>query len=229
MPHNLLDALSSAMSELAEYLAPNYFVDADHDAVVRYAHEQSAGAASGSEAVIRLYYAIRDGFRYNPWGVQLEPAAFKASAVLLRDRERGAHCIDKANLLAACARALGVPSRLHFANVRNHIGTAHFERLLGTSLLVFHGYAELYMDDRWVAATPAFNKELCDHLNVEPLEFDGKSDSIFQQYDRAGGRFMEYVRDWGPFADIPFELMVGEWKRHYGIDPARAAWPPRPG
>jgi transglutaminase-like putative cysteine protease len=216
------------MTDLDPYLAPNYFVDADHDEVIRYAARHGAGAGNPTDAVVCLYYAIRDGFRYNPWGVRLEPSAFKASSVLLRERSLGAHCIDKANLLAACARSLGVPARLHYANVRNHIGTEQLERHLGTTLLVFHGYAELYLCDRWVAATPAFNKELCDHLGVAPLEFDGKVDSIFQQYDRAGGRFMEYVHDYGPYPDIPFDLMVGEWKKHYGIDAAVDAWPARP-
>jgi len=216
------------MTDLDPYLAPNYFVDADHDEVIRYAASHGAPAGNPTDAAVRLYYAIRDGFRYNPWGVQLERSAFKASAVLLRERSLGAHCIDKANLLAACARSLGVPARLHYANVRNHIGTEQLERHLGTNLLVFHGYAELYLSDRWVAATPAFNKELCDHLGVAPLEFDGRVDSIFQQYDRAGGRFMEYVHDHGAYPDIPFDLMVGEWKKHYGIDAAVDAWPARP-
>ncbi len=99
-----------------------------------------------------------------------------------RPYERGGHCIDKALLLAACARVLGIPSRLHFANVRNHIGTAKLEAMLGTDLLVFHGYTELFLEGRWVAATPAFNKELCAHLKVPPLEWDGRTDAIFQAY-----------------------------------------------
>ena len=149
--------------------------------------------------------------------------------MLLRDRSEGGHCIDKANLLAACARRLGIPSRLHFANVRNHIGTQDLERFLGTSLLVFHGYVELHLEGKWVAATPAFNRELCEYLNVAPLEFDGRNDSIFQAYDRAGGRFMEYVRDYGAFPDIPFELMIGEWKRYYPEFMKTGSWPGREG
>lgn len=214
------------MTDLAPYLAPNFFVDADHPDVVRYALDQS-GDGSAVDRAIRLYYAIRDGFRYNPWRVKLEPAAFKASTLLLRDRAEGGHCIDKANLLAASARVIGIPSRLHFANVRNHIGIEDLERILGTDLLVFHGYAELHLSGHWVAATPAFNKELCDHLGVDPLEFDGKTSSIFQQFDRAGGKFMEYVHDHGAYADIPFDLMIAEWKKHYRVFGATGNWPHR--
>jgi len=215
------------MTDLAPYLEPNYFVDADHPLVASYAAEHAGAVSSTTERAVRLYYAIRDGFRYNPWRVKAERSAFKASDVLLRNRDEGAHCIDKANLLAASCRALGIPSRLHFAIVRNHIGTEQLELLLGTDLLVFHGYVELYLGVKWVAATPAFNKELCDHLGAAPLEFDGVTDSVFQPYDRTGSRFMEYVHDYGAFADVPFDLMIAEWKKHYGAFRDASAWPIR--
>jgi len=211
------------------YLEPGFFVDWDHPAVAAWARDHADPEASEIDLAVGLYYVIRDGFRYNPWQVELVPEAFRASSVARRDPRRGGHCIDKANLLAACCRLYGIPSRLHFANVRNHIGTEDLERQLGTSLLVFHGYAELYLDGRWVAATPAFNESLCDHLGVAPLEFDGRHDSIFQEYDRKGDRFMEYVHDYGTFSDIPFELMLGEWKKHYPDFAGIGRWPSRGG
>lgn len=211
MPHN------------DEYLSANAFVDSDHPRVIAFAHRHQVPGDPVASAVA-LYYAVRDGFRYNPWDVQLEAEAFRASEVLGRTPERGGHCIDKALVLAASARVLGIPSRLHFANVRNHIGTARLEQLLGTDVLVFHGYAELLLEGRWVAATPAFNRELCAYLKVPPLEWDGRSDAIFQAFSADGARFMEYLHDYGAFAEVPHALMVAEWKRHY---PALRAgsWP----
>jgi transglutaminase-like putative cysteine protease len=208
------------------YLEPTFFVDADHPAVVAFAHEHAGENGTPLEQAVELYYVIRDGFRYNPWGVRLERSAFRASSVLARERSGGGHCIDKANVLAASCRALGIPSRLHFADVRNHIGTAKLEKLLGTDLLVYHGYAELFLNDRWVAATPAFNRELCEHLGVTPLEFNGLESSIFQEYDPKSGRFMEYVTDHGHHADIPYDTMLEAWRIHYGIE--GAAWPTPP-
>ena len=196
-----------------EHLQPNRFVDCDHPAVLAYAHEYQK--ATPTESAIALYYAVRDGFRYNPWRVRFEPRDYAASSVLERDPAEGAHCIDKALVLAATCRALGIPSRLHFANVRNHIGTAKLEDELGTDLLVFHGYTELFLNECWVAATPAFNKGLCDHLGVAPLEFDGKTDSIFQEFEANGARFMEYVHDHGVFPGVPMEQMLAAWKQHY--------------
>lgn len=206
------------------YLEPNRYVDSDHPAILAYAREHGVGGDLRERAVA-LYYAIRDGFRYSPWGVRFEASAFVASGVLLRDRDEGAHCVDKANLLAACARAIGVPSRLHFADVRNHIGTASLEQKLGTDLLVYHGYCELWLEGRWVAATPAFNRELCERIGVAPLDFDGREDSVFQEYDGEAGRFMEYVHDHGSHAEIPFEDMVAAWRRHYPKVASTGRWP----
>lgn len=206
-----------------EFLTANPFVDSDHPRVIEYARKHASTEGPVASAVA-LYYAIRDGFRYNPWDVSLRAEGFRASEVVARTFERGGHCIDKALLLAASARVLGIPSRLHFANVRNHIGTAKLEALLGTDLLVFHGYTELFLEGRWVAATPAFNKELCAYLKVPPLEWDGQSDSIFQAFSPDGTRFMEYVQDHGAFADVPYALMISQWREHY---PAirDGAWP----
>jgi len=198
-----------------QFLEPNFFVDADHPAVIEYARAHTDLEATAKQNAVRLFLSIRDEFRYNPYGVGFTREAFKASTLLLRDRDLGGHCIDKANLLCACGRVVGIPSRLHFANVRNHIAAGQLQQALGTDLLVFHGYTELFINDRWVAATPAFNKELCEHLDVAPLDWDGENDAIFQEFDQHGGRFMDYAHDYGAFAEIPFALMLSEWKRYY--------------
>ncbi len=195
------------------YLQPNAYVDSDHPVVVAYAERHRSKDGPVASAVA-LYYAVRDGFRYTPYG-DVVPEAFRASGTAQRTYQRGGHCIDKALLLAGCARALGIPSRLHYANVRNHIGTAKLEQLLGSDLLVFHGYAELFLEGRWVAATPAFNRQLCEHLGVPPLEWDGRSDAVLQAATADGAAFMEYVDDHGTFPDVPLSQMLAAWRRHY--------------
>ena len=125
----------------------------------------------------------------------------------LVSRRRG-YCIEKAVLLASSARAIGIPSRLGFAKVRNHIGTAGLEKYLETNVLVPHGYAELYLDNQWVKATPAFDKKLCGKLGVAPLEFNGQTDSVFQPYSSTGDKEMEYLEDFGTYADTPRSLLI---------------------
>jgi transglutaminase-like putative cysteine protease len=196
----------------AVYLRPTRFLDAGHPRVIAFARGATAGRDTAVAQAVGLYYAVRDGFRYDPHRIDLRPDALRASAVL----ERGyGFCISKAVLLAAAARVLGVPSRLGFADVKNHLTTDRLRRVMGTDVFVFHGYAEFRLGGRWVKATPAFNRELCERFNVDPLEFDGVHDSLFQQADRAGNRYMEYVRDRGQYADLPLDAMLAAFEEHY--------------
>lgn len=200
------------MNEFEPYLQAGQFTDSDHPSVIAYAHQHTTGITDLTEKIIALYYAIRDGFRYNPYQIILEPYALKASFLLTKTE---GYCIEKSNLLAACARVLGVPSRLGFGNVTNHLATSKLEVALGTNLLVFHGYAELYLNDKWVKATPVFNKELCQLFDVTPLEFDGKTDAVFQESDKSGKPFMEYSHHYGTYSDVPFDQFKAELIRHY--------------
>ena len=47
------------------------------------------------------------------------------------------------------------------------------------------------------------------------MEFDGQNDSVFQEFDKEGGVFMEYLEDYGNFADVPFDLIFNLMKQHY--------------
>ena len=195
------------------FLQSAIYLDSAHPAVLAFAQAHTESAASPQEKAVQLYYAVRDGWRYDPYTLDFRAEMMTASALL--GRKKG-HCVEKATLFAAACRAVGIPSRLRFANVRNHIGTARLEEFLGSNLLVFHGMAEVYLDGRWVKATPAFNKELCEHLGVQALEFDGVEDSLFQEYDPQAGRFMEYEHDYGTFDDLPRDLFIQSLRQHYG-------------
>jgi transglutaminase-like putative cysteine protease len=196
---------------MQEYLQPTEFLNFD-DQIVRDFAEQNAIGESDIEKAISLYLAVRDGFQYNPYILDLRREGLKASDLLKRDR---GYCVEKAVLLSACARAIGIPSRLSFYIVKNHIATGKLEEILKSNELVFHGASEMFLEGKWLKCTPAFNKNLCKYLGVEPLDFDGKTDSIFQEYDHKGNVFMKYIHDYGAFTDLPYELYLEELKTHY--------------
>lgn len=123
--------------------------------------------------------------------------------------------MPKALLLAACARHCGIPARIGLADVRNHLSSPRLLQLLRTDVFAMHGYTELYLDGRWVKATPAFNAALCRAFNVAPLDFDGRQDSVFHPFNSAGSRYMEYLRDHGQFSDLPLELFLGHLQGCY--------------
>lgn len=130
----------------------------------------------------------------------------------------------QAALLAAACRALGIPARLGFADVRNHLSTERMRQVLQTDLFIWHGYTEILIEGRWLKATPAFNLGLCEAFGLLPLEFDGTRDSIYHPYDRAGNRHMEYVRQRGSFDDLPLDRIVADFRQVYPAQrPGRAA------
>ena len=202
----------SAAADHTEYLRPTQFIDSNHPAVSDFASSVARDHPTDRGRAVALYQAVRDGIRYDPYRIDLRPEALRASAVLAKGY---GFCVPKAILLAATARAQGIPSRLGFADVKNHLTTKKLQRLMQTDLFVFHGYTELLLEGAWVKATPAFNSSLCERCNVEPLSFDGLHDSLLQQFDFQGNRYMEYVRDHGQFSDLPLEQMLAAFREHY--------------
>jgi len=200
-------------AELLGCLSATYFIDSEEPAVKEFA-ETKAGQGTELERGVRLYYAVRDSIRYDPYGIGLSPEEYRASLCL---RKQTGFCITKAALLAACARSIGIPSRVGYGDVRNHLATPKLLALLGTDEFVFHGYTELFLEGAWVKATPAFNISLCERFGVLPLEFDGREDSLFHPYDASGRRHMEYIRERGSFADVPFEDIMETFQEYYPV------------
>ena len=194
------------------FLSPGVFVDSNSPTIVAFAHAATGAAQDQMDAALRLYQTVRDAIRYDPYVDFRLATSFQASAVVSAGR---GFCVGKASVLAACARVLGVPARLGFADVRNHLTSPRLRELMQTDVFRWHAYTELYLAGKWVKATPAFNASLCDRVGLPPLEFDGRADSLFHAFDRAGRRHMEYVLERGSFADVPFERITADFKVYY--------------
>jgi transglutaminase-like putative cysteine protease len=198
--------------EVAQFLAPGVFVDSGSSQVITFATQAVADTTDSRTAVLRLYTVVRDTIIYDPYVNFADPANFRASGVLAAGR---GFCIGKSALLAASARVIGVPARVGYADVRNHLTSRRLYEMTKSDIFLWHSYTELYLSGCWVKATPAFDRPLCERVGLKPLEFDGKTDSLFQPFDQAGRRHMEYLRDRGTFADIPFETIMTEFRKTY--------------
>lgn len=205
------------METPSAFLVPGRFVNSDHPEVIAFARDVCAGAADDRERAARLFVAVRERLRYDPYTITADPADYVASTLLGRSR---AYCIPKAVLLCAGARAAGIPARLGFADVKNHLASKKLLDTLGSDLFAFHGYVELWIDGRAVKATPAFNAALCERFGVAPLEFDGEHHALLQAFDGQGRRYMEYLHDRGLYLDLPFEEIVQTFAELYRARPA---------
>ena len=201
-----------ALEDPGRWRRPAAFVDSDAPAVVAFARHAAGGRVDPRERAVALYYAVRDGVTYTPYCDFRSPDTYRASAVLAKG---AGFCVGKAALLAAVARAAGIPARLRFADVRNHLCTPRLRALVDGDVFYYHGYVELELEQQWLKATPAFDLALCERFGVLPLPFDGREDSVFQPYDRAGRRHMEYVCDRGVQADVPMVDIVATFEREY--------------
>lgn len=207
----------SSETDLQAYLAPSATIDSDHPAVLRFAGDAGGGAATPVAKARRLYYAVRDGIRYDPYAIDLTVSALRASTTLAKGR---GWCVPKAALLAAACRAVGIPARMGFADVRNHLSTARMRARMQTDVFFWHGYTALFLNGGWIKATPAFNIELCEKFALKPLEFDGTADAIYHPFDLQGNRHMEYLAYRGEFRDVPIDQIRETFQTAYAFDRA---------
>jgi transglutaminase-like putative cysteine protease len=195
---------------MSTFLEETHCLNFNHPDFKQFLKKYNFGKNSTDNAK-EIYYKIRDHFLYDPYHLDLSKKALVASEIINKKR---AWCVEKALIMVACCRAIGIPARFGFAIVTNHIGVEKLTNYLRRYEIVFHGYVEVFLENKWIKCTPAFDKRVCRLSGVSTLDWDGKNDSMFQEFEN-GKKFMEYLHFYGEFADIPFELMHQEMKKYY--------------
>lgn len=200
------------MSSFENYLKPTFYLNYE-DLRFQEFIKPFADIQDKTQLATKLYLHVRDYFLYDPYHLDLRPSALQASQLVTKNR---AWCVEKAIVFAACLRAFGIPTRLGYAIVENHIGIDRLIQVLRSKRIVFHGYVEVYLDEfqSWTKATPAFDARVCRLNKVEPLIWNGTCDSLFQAYSQ-NDKFMEYHHDYGTFDDVPRDLMQREMQTYY--------------
>lgn len=204
--------MANNINEPSCFLEPTPHFDFDCEAIRSFVDKAIQGTSSEVEKAVALYYTVRDEIHYDPYLFPLEAEQYCASQTL----EAGAgFCVPKAILLTAAARAAGIPAQIGFADVQNHLSTKRLSELMETDLFVWHGYSVLYLEGRWVKATPAFNIDLCRRFKVKPLDFDGRSDAIMHPFNEENQKHMEYLDDHGWFAEFPAQRFLEQIEKSY--------------
>ena len=187
--------------DLKPFLQAGPTVQSDDDAVVGFARRAMGTETRAVDQAVLLYYAVRDEVRYDGYDLDISVEGLCAR----RNLELG----------HGCCRAVGIPARLGYADVRNHLSTRKMRERMGTNLFFWHGYTSIFLNGRWVKATPAFNLELCHKFRLRPLDFNGKEDSLYHPFDLEGHRHMEYVHERGEFAEPPIDRIRETFRREY--------------
>lgn len=195
---------------MEKYLASTDLLDANHPAVKNYVADFS-NLETAKDKAVALYYKVRDGFIYSPYHIDLRPTGLIASSILKKNR---AWCVEKAIVFATGLRTLGIPARLGYGIVVNHIGVEKLIKYLRRPEIVFHGFVEVFIEGKWVKATPAFDKMVCKRSGVPLMDWNGENDAMFQAFI-GDQEFMEYKHYYGVFEDVPIQLMNDEMKKYY--------------
>jgi transglutaminase-like putative cysteine protease len=198
-----------AAHEYEHLLASTEFIDHDSATVQEFVAKALPDGGEGMSDIDRaraLYYAVRDGIHYEVYGADLSRDGLRASSTI----ERGmGFCVHKSIVYAAAVRAVGIPSRLYYGDVCNHLASPRLEELMGGKVFTFHALTLVHLEGKWVKTTPVFNALLCRLYKIKPLEFDGRNDSMYHPYDEDGRRHMEFLRSHGEFDDVPYDKVVG--------------------
>ncbi|MHA1680830.1 MAG: transglutaminase-like domain-containing protein [Promethearchaeota archaeon] len=197
-----------------EYLECTRFIDDAGGSISSLARELTRDVDAGDvrQKATKIFYFVRDKIPYKIQWQMITRKSLRASTTL---KNGHGFCIPKAILLAALARTLGIPSRLHFADIRNYRTSESLKQAMGSNLFVYHGYTELFLEGAWLKANPAFDKALCNEKDLIPVEFDGRSHGLFSKVDKHGNKFIEYVKDHGVYTDVPYSNIISAWMEEY--------------
>jgi len=198
------------MAEIENYLRCTEIIDCDTESVREKAIETTKGLKTDKEKAVALYYFVRDKIKHNAYTPLYDPSRYKASSTL----EAGhGMCQNKAILLVALARAVGIPARLGLVDVEDYQLSEKFKQMIGgVNVMPLHGFAELYIDGRWVHASPAYDLATCQKKGFIPVEFDGVNDAKDSEYTKAGKLHMKHIKYHGPYEDLPLDEIYSYYR-----------------
>lgn len=205
----------SVLENLSPYLTPTEVIDSDHPSIIAYTEKVSGAAPDPISKACALFAAVRDEVVYDPITHFYRQSHYRASNVLER---KSGYCVSKACLLCALGRAAGIPARLGFADIRNHGAAPQIVEMMGTNIFTFHGFVEFFLEDRWVKATPAFDRSVHEKHNIPLVVFNGREDAVFPSHDLDGNMYVEYIRYHGVYADLPLDDLMRSFRRIYGSE-----------
>lgn len=191
---------------------PTFYLDCDHPRIRQKVRQLTEGCKTPNDVIQKIFFFIRDEIPYNMFALSGNKEYYKASKIL----EMGnGYCVQKAILFTAMGRAAGVPSRLVLVAIRNHLAPPEVVEMFRGNLFFPHAYNQFFLDGHWVNVAATYDKPLCERIGAAVPVFDGHSDTLLPKTDLQGRQFIEYVDNYGPYDDLPWEFIMGKAPAYY--------------
>jgi hypothetical protein len=160
-----------------QFLTASLFCDCQNNLIRQAVGNIVRNCSSSREQARRVFYWVRDSIKY-----ELGLNQDKASDTL----QKGAgSCTNKANLLVAMLRSLGIPAGFHtmYVKGKDYLGvfcTPTFNVFMGARSL--HTYCSVRLEGRWIRLDPTDDIRLSNgtqHLCPQgsTIDFDGHGDA----------------------------------------------------
>ena len=147
---------------MQRYLTSSEFIDWEHPTIVAKAAKLREGRADEIEVAKSCFEFVRDQIRHS-WDFRLNPVTCKASEVLFHGT---GYCYAKSHLLAALARANGIPTGLCYQRLTVEAGGSRYS-LHGLNAVYLRRYGWYRIDAR--GNKPGVDAKFCPP--VEKLAF----------------------------------------------------------
>ena len=176
-------------------------IDSAHPAIQAHAAQLTKGCETPFAKAQAVFDWVRDEVPYNFTPSLRRREDWRASVGLLRG---DGFCQQKAVLLAALLRAVGIPAGLGFEHVRDHmLLDTRFEAHLPSGLIVFHGCTMLHLDGTWRIADATLDRRLCERRGYRLVTLNPTADSELPATDLQGGPHFDFLARLGPYANLP--------------------------
>lgn len=201
------------MSELDPNLClePTAFIDSESEAIRNRVESLNVSDRTPAERASAVFEFVRDEIAYD-FAAPTDPAAYRASAILANGK---GHCVRKAILLCALARAAGVPTALTFADMRDRTLSPAVVTMMGTDVLHHHGLVAFHLDGIWRKVDPTTPRETAERKGFRLVEFDGTADALGAATTAEGDPHLEYVTFYGMHVDMPFVEVMRSLAENY--------------
>lgn len=194
-------SLPAASAEPEPCTDPTDVIASGHPDIIACTHQVTVGCTSEFDRARAIFTFVRDEIRYNFTPILLERDDWHAANTLQRG---DGFCQQKAVLLAALARAAGIPSAIGFQHLRDHkLLQTRYEEALPEGIIPYHGLTYLWLDGAWRIADATLDAGLCRRRDYRLVELQPDEHARLPKTDQHGAPHFDILNEFGPYPDLP--------------------------